>query len=138
MKYYIYEETTYETEADSPREAMLKFQRDLKYPGGFSVEVHERNVTDAQDNDVTEEAEAEEGDLAARRDWRRAYASEKLTERELRERVELQVLRKTNPKAFRLTPPKGFHYSGKVDCWGIPEMIHTATGKTSQEYDQGR
>jgi hypothetical protein len=62
-KYYIYEETTYETEADSPREAMLKFQRDLKYPEGFSVEVHERNVVDEKQNDVTEEAETDPANI---------------------------------------------------------------------------
>lgn len=67
MKFYIYEQTTYETEADSPREAMLKFQRDLKYPDGFSVEVHEREVCDENQNDVTEEAEAEAGDLTPRK-----------------------------------------------------------------------
>lgn len=59
MKYYIYEQTTYETEADSPREAMLRFQRELRYPAGLSVEVHEREVIDENQNDVTEEAETE-------------------------------------------------------------------------------
>jgi hypothetical protein len=50
----------------------------------------------------------------------------------------LEELRRKDPIAFRLTPPKGFHYTGKVDCWGIPEMIHTTTGMTTQEYDKGR
>ncbi len=37
-----------------------------------------------------------------------------------------------------LTPPRGFEYFGKRDCWGMRQIRHIATGMTSQEYDKGR
>jgi hypothetical protein len=75
MKYYIFEETTYEAYGVSPQDALNNFQENLKYPSGLAVTVHERNVYDEGQNDVTEEAEAEytetdkARDLAFRRKW---------------------------------------------------------------------
>ena len=61
MKYYIRENTTYEVEADSPKEALESFLAELKtFWPITNCEVHDRETYDADQNDVTEEAEAQQ------------------------------------------------------------------------------
>jgi hypothetical protein len=56
MKYYIYEEATYEVEADRPKDALEKFLGNIRYP--FGTEIHERNIYNEAQDDCTEEAES--------------------------------------------------------------------------------